>query len=143
MFKRIRNYFSQRRISKVVVRPVVNNLAFRPAAQAQKLFEIRGDDEEYSILFTGNNGEEIFSITQSGEARWLKEDSYNEAAELFLTYMTMNIENAAGIRQNRLEWEERIAKALISEAKNTPLGPKELTNVIRKCIMYDKLKGIK
>jgi hypothetical protein len=94
-------------------------------------------------MFTGGNGEEIFKITFDGEAVWLKEDSYNEAAEMFLTYMTMNIENKAGIMQNRIEWENRITAALVSEAEKSPLGPQELTDVVRKCIMYDKLKGVK
>ena len=55
----------------------------------------------------------------------------------------MQVDNAAGIIQNRIEWEKRITMAIASEAKNTPIGPKDLTNVIRKCIMYDKLKGLK
>ena len=94
-------------------------------------------------MFTGHHGEEIFCITMEGEAKWLKEDSYTEAADIFLTYMTLNIEDKVGIIQNRIEWEERITAALVKEAEKSPLGPEDLTAIVRKCIMYDKLKGVK
>ena len=100
-------------------------------------------DTENSLMFTGSDGETIFSINQHGEAEWHKEDAYNEAAEMFLTYMTMQVEDAAGIAQNRVEWEERITEKLVKQAEIAPLGPQELTDTIRKCIMYDKLKGTK
>ena len=151
MFKRIRTYFDNRRFLKKFRKTaqkfdnLTNNpLKFVPTAPTQTLYQIHADHKaEDALMFTGGNGEEIFKITFDGEAVWLKEDSYNEAAEMFLTYMTMNIENKAGIMQNRIEWENRITAALVSEAEKSPLGPQELTDVVRKCIMYDKLKGVK
>ncbi len=147
MFNRIRTYFDNRRLKKKIDKTVdaLGNLSFSPmgAQPAQELFAITGQAHEASLMFTGNDGEEIFCISNTGEAKWLKEDSYNEAADMFLHYMTMNIEDRAGIIQNRREWENRIAMALVSEAEKAPLGPGELTDVLRKCIMYDKLKGIK
>lgn len=148
MFKRIQIWFDNRRFKKEFDRidKTISNLKFSPAATGptQQLFAITGQDEiEDSLMFTGNNGDEIFSISSNGEAKWLKEDSYNEAAEMFLTYMTMNIEDKAGIAQNRIEWEERITAKLTEQAEIAPLGPQELTDLIRKCIMYDKLKGTK
>lgn len=139
MFNRIRNYFEARRQKKIST-----TLQFINVSPQAPINQVYTDVQKgNSLTFTGNNGEDIFSISANGEAMWYKEDSYNKAAELFLTYLTMQIEDAAGIIQNRIEWEKRITMAIASEAKNAPLGPEDLTNVIRKCIMYDKLKGIK
>ena len=141
MFKRIRNWYKQRLVKKAAKR-TVNTLKLA-TAPATPMFQILPANSENSLIFTNDNGEDIFSISSAGEAKWLKEDSYNEAAEMFLNYMTMTIEDSAGIMQNRIKWENRIATALVSEAKDAPLSAEELTDVLRKCIMYDKLKGVK
>ena len=120
MFNRIRNYIEARRVKK----KIDSTLTWMPIAKAphsSSSFHIyKKVPKENALTFTGNNGEEIFSISSYGEARWYKEDAYNEAAEMFLTHLTMNIEDAAGIRQNRLEWEERITAAIASEAEAAP-----------------------
>lgn len=141
MFNRIRNWWEQRLVKKTAEKTI--SALKLSTAPSTPIFQILPSDSDCSLIFTGDSGEDIFSISQAGEAKWLKEDSYDEAAEMFLNYMTMNIEDKAGIIQNRREWENRIATALVSEAKDAPLGPEELTDVLRKCIMYDKLKGIK
>lgn len=141
MFNGIKNWFEARRVARTA-KKTLNTLKLSTVPAGPK-FQILPADSDSSLIFTGDSGEDIFSISQEGEAKWLKEDSYNEAAEMFLTYMTMHIEDSVGIRQNRIEWENRITAAIASEAEKAPLGPEDLTNVIRKCIMYDKLKGTK
>jgi hypothetical protein len=141
MFNRIRNWWEQRLVKKAA-KKTISTLTLS-TAPSTPIFQILPAGSDNALIFTGSNGDDIFSISADGEAKWLKEDSYNEAAEMFLSYMTMHIEDSAGIMQNRIEWENRIATALVSEAKDAPLGPEELTDVLRKCIMYDKLKGIK
>ena len=135
MFNYIRNWVEARKAKKMV-----NTLNLSTAPSTPK-FSILPANSDSALVFTGDSGDDIFSISSDGEAKWLKEDSYNEAAEMFLNYMTMHIEDSAGITENRIEWENRIAMALAKKAGEAPLGPEDLTNVIRKCIMYDKLKG--
>lgn len=143
MFDRIRNYFEQRLIKKVA-QATITKLSAVSSYSKTTTFRIHHEAEATNALtFTGNDGEEIFSISAYGEAKWYKEDSYNEAAEMFLTHLSMHIEDKAGIIQNRREWENRITTAIVSEAADGPLSAEDLTNVIKKCIMYDKLKGIK
>ena len=139
MFNSIRNWFEARLIRQTA-KKTINTLKLSTAPTTPK-FSILPASSDNALIFTGDSGDDIFSITSEGEAKWLKEDSYNEAAEMFLTYMTMHIEEAAGITENRIEWENRIAMELTKKAEEAPLGPEDLTNVIRKCIMYDKLKG--
>lgn len=102
------------------------------------------DEEAVNALtFTNSDGEDIFCIDGNGNAKWLKEDSYDEAAEVFLTAMNFTIEDAAGIQESRMEWEKKITEDLVkaAEEKGGSLTAEELTDVVRKCIMYDKLKG--
>jgi len=139
MFNRIRNWFVNHRFQK----RVDSTLKLIKTPHSTNAHIWHNPEQETALIFTAGNGDDIFSISQDGEAKWLKEDSYNEAAEMFLTHMTMTIEDRAGIAQNRVEWEERITAKLTEQAELAPLGPEELTDVIRKCIMYDKLKGIK
>ena len=141
MFKRIRNWYEQRLVRQSAEKTF--NALKLSTALAIRTFQILPANSENALIFTGDAGEDIFSISSAGEAKWLKEDSYNEAAEMFLSAMTMQIEDSAGIMQNRIDWENRIATALVSEAKDAPLSAAELTDVLRKCIMYDKLKGVK
>lgn len=96
-----------------------------------------------ALTFTNGNGEDIFCIDGNGNAKWLKEDSYDEAAEIFLNSMNWKIESAAGIQESRMDWEKKITKALINaaEERGGSITAEELTDVVRKCIMYDKLRG--
>jgi hypothetical protein len=101
-------------------------------------------EAEYNALtFTSGNGEDIFCIDGNGNAKWLKEDCYDEAAEIFLNSMNWRIESAAGIQESRMEWEKKITDALVdaAEERGGSITTEELTDVVRKCIMYDKLKG--
>ena len=141
MFNRIRNWWEQRLVKKSAEK-TISALKLSTATSTPK-FQILPASSDTALIFTGDSGEDIFSISQAGEAKWLKEDSYNEAADMFLSYMTMQIEDSAGIMQNRLEWEERITAKLTEQAEIAPLGPEDLTDIVRKCIMYDKLKGVK
>ncbi len=113
-------------------------------APAQPIYSIWTDTKRQdSLIFTDMNGDDIFRIDQDGNAYWLKEDSYNEAAEMFLTAATWNIENLAGVQQSRMDWEKNITESLIhaAEERGGSISADELTDVIRKCIMYDKLRG--
>jgi len=140
MFNRIRNYFLNRRVKKKTNSTIRLLQTAAPPSPTVMIFD---DAQSNTLTFTNNNGVKIFSIEPNGEAVWHKEDVYNEAASIFLQCVTMNIEDKAGIAQNRMEWEERITVKLARQAEIAPLGPEELTDVIRKCIMYDKLKGTK
>jgi hypothetical protein len=110
---------------------------------SQPLYQIRADTKLDSLVFTGNSGEDIFRIDPDGNAYWLKEDSYDEAAEMLLIAANWHLENATGIQQSRMEWEKNITEALVraAEERGGTLTAEELTDVVRKCIMYDKLKG--
>ena len=97
-----------------------------------------------SILeVTNADGETIFEIDPEGKAIWHKEDTYDEAASIFLTYLTMQVEDAVGIQQSRIDWEKEITRKLvaIAEENGGSIDANQLTEVINKCIMYDKLKG--
>ena len=141
MFNRIRNYFEAYRLKRDADKALnqLNYIPPLPTAPKQE-FWIQ-DDSDHTLQFN-IDGEVIFSISQDGEAEWHDESKYNEAASIFLNHVTMNIESVAGIAQNRIDWEKRIRDALIVEAENAPLTADVLTDVLNKCIMYDKLKGV-
>ena len=141
MFNRIRDYFAARRLKKSATHNI-KLLATSTAPSTPAQFTVYDDTQANTLTFTNNNGVKIFSIEPSGEAVWHKEDSYNEAASIFLHHLTMRIEDVAGIARNRQDWEKRIREALIIEAENAPLTADVLTDVLNKCIMYDKLKGV-
>ncbi len=108
---------------------------------AEDFWITQGTEEPHVLTFTGN-GEQIFSIDANGNAIWHKPESYDEAAQIFLDAVNWKIEDAAGIREARRDWEERMVKAIVSTAeKRGSLTAKELTNVVKKSIMYDRLKG--
>ena len=140
MFNRIKKYLEERRTKRTMDRLKVITLKVPTPSPPQSI--VYDDTIDNTLTFTNSNGVKIFSIEPSGEAVWHKEDSYNEAANIFLHHLSMNIEDSAGIARNRQDWEQRIREALISEAEITPLTADALTNVLNKCIMYDKLKGI-
>ena len=139
MFNRVRKYLEARRTKRTTERLKLITLKVPTPSPSQAI--VYDDSQENTLTFTNNNGEKIFSIEPSGEAVWHKEDSYNEAASIFLGHLSMQIEDQAGIAQNRVDWEKRIRDALIVEAEKAPLTTEVLTNVLNKCIMYDKLKG--
>ena len=109
----------------------------------QPISTVWQEAEFNALTFTNGNGEDIFCIDANGNAKWLKEDCYDEAAEIFLNSMNWTIESAAGIQQSRMDWEKKITEALIhaAEERGGSITADELTDVVRKCIMYDKLKG--
>ena len=115
-------------------------------------FKLRESNDYYIQTFENppdivsiqdSNGQNIMSISSGGQVTWHQGDKADEAAEMFTQAITRSVEKIAGIKQSREEWEARILKALISEAENAPLTPEALTDVVGKCIMLDKLKGIK
>lgn len=83
----------------------------------------------------------IMSINNDGHVSWHQDKKFTEAAEIFIDHIQMSIEAKAEIRQTRKEWEEKIFKSLLYEAKKQPLTEERLTETFRKCIMYQKLKG--
>jgi len=99
--------------------------------------------QDTNLITLSNNKEEIFSIDANGNAHWHNEATYDEVAEVFLNVISWKIENEAGIRESRMDWEKKITEAIIREAENNggTLDTEQLTNVVKKCIMYDRLKG--
>lgn len=111
---------------------------------AQALYTLHVDESyQNDLIFTNANGVDIFKINVNGTATWLVEDSYDEAAEIFLQHVNWGIEEKGGIKQSRMEWEKKITEALkhAAEERGGSITAEELTDVVRKCIMYDKLKG--
>lgn len=96
-----------------------------------------------ALTIHDENQEKIMSIGTDGQLKWYKENSADEAVAIFANAYIIHVENEAGIKQNRKEWELRITKALARRAEKEPLTPEVLTNTIRKCILLDTLKGIK
>lgn len=144
MFKRIRAYANKKFGKKpdIIFTPSPNSFAHTHPQPAQSVGIYKNTTNNNSLQFF-QEGETIFSISEDGEAKWHKEDSYNDAAEIFLTYVTMRIEKEVGIKQNRREWEDRILEAMKKRAEIEILTPEVLTEVFKKALMYDKLKGIK
>ncbi len=139
MFNRIRAYVNK----KLGKKPkIIFTQAFTSPPSAQPIGIYQNTTNGDSLQFI-NQGETIFSISENGEAKWHKEDSYDKAAEIFLTHLTMRVENQANIKQNRREWEDRILEAMKKHAEIETLTPEVLTDVFKKTLMIDKLKGIK
>ena len=105
-------------------------------------FAFISDRETESSITITVDGEQVMRIKANGQVEWMKEGVYAEAAYTFMNSLHTVIEDSAGIIQTRKEWEERMTKAFVSEAeKSGSLTAEELTNVVKKCIMYDRLKG--
>ncbi len=95
------------------------------------------------LSITDNAAEPIMTIQNNGEVIWHKPHQAGDAADVFCDQIRIRIEDEAGLKQNRKEWEERILDAMKKHAEIEPLTPEVLTDVFKKCIMIDKLKGIK
>ncbi len=143
MFKRIRAYVNQKLRKKPDITFTQSSNSFTITPQPVQPLGIYQNTTNNNALQFLQEGEIIFSITENGEAKWHKEDSYDKAAEIFLTHVTMRIEKETSIKQNRREWEDRMLEAMKKRAEIEPLTPEVLTEVFKKALMYDKLKGIK
>ena len=142
MYNKIKNWIQARKNTKTLSGPGM----LHPGGQWQPSTTPNiGVFEPSDTITLVLNKEEIFRINGDGKAEWIKEDSYDEAAEVFLNSVNWKIESEAGIRQSREEWEKSIVERLknAAEANGGSLTTDELTDVVRKCIMYSKLKGTK
>lgn len=106
-------------------------------------YYIQSEPTPQALSLNDSNGKEILTITSEGEIIWHQTDKSSEAAEILTSAIVMTVETKAGIKQNREEWEARITEALVSAAEKEPLTPEALTDVIGKCIMIDRLSGLK
>jgi len=145
MFNGIRAYVNKKlgKKPKIIFTQASNSFGITPQSPQTASTGFYQNTTNNNSLQFAQEGEVIFSISEDGEAKWHKEDSYNKAAEIFLTYLTMRVENQTNIKQNRREWEDRILEAMKKHAKIEPLTPEVLTDVFKKTLMIDKLKGIK
>lgn len=100
-------------------------------------------DSNTIFRISNNDAEPIMTIENNGNVIWHEPHEAGDAADVFCDQIQIRIEDGAAIKQNRKEWEERILDAMIKHAEIEPLTPEVLTEVFRKCIMLDKLKGIK
>lgn len=150
MWNKIKSLLWKRRMLRKIDRiqkkltPPNNQLQVHPVQPAPVVSLWQDNRADANMLtFTNHNGEDIFCIDAGGNAKWLKEESYDEAAEVFLAALNWSIEDAAGIRQSRMEWEKSITASLVkaAEERGGSISAEELTDVVRKCIMYDKLRG--
>ena len=149
MWKKVKNWLWKRKmlkeINKLQEKLAVpqNQLQVYPITQPTPIVWKDTSPNANLMTFTDGNGDDIFAIDANGNAKWLKEETYNEAAEVFLAAMNWTIESTAGIKQSRMEWEESITAALVkaAEERGGSITAEELTDVVRKCIMYDKLRG--
>lgn len=99
-------------------------------------------DNSYSFQISDNQFEPIMTISPKGEVVWHQTGKEQEAGNIFCDQIQMSIESKI-IKQTRYEWEERMLEAMKKHAEIEPLTPEVLTTVFKKCIMIDKLKGIK
>jgi len=104
---------------------------------------IQTEPTPQALSLNDSNGKEILTITSEGQVIWHQADKADQAAEILTSAIVMTVETKAGIKQNREEWEARITEALVSAAEKEPLTPEALTTVIGKCIMIDRLSGLK
>ncbi len=139
MIDKIKDWWLERQ-SKQIWKEMQKTMPVAPAPPQS--FAFVSDRETDSSITITVDGEEVMRIKANGQVDWMKEDVYDEAAYVFVNSLHTVIEDSAGIIQTRKEWEERMTKAFVSEAENRGnLNAEELTNVVKKCIMYDRLKG--
>jgi len=150
MLKRIKNWLWKRKTLKKIdevqakLAPSNNQLKVHPVQPPPMISVWKDPAPDANLMsFTNGNGDEIFCIDANGNAKWFNEESYNEAAEIFLNALNWTIEDAAGIKESRVEWEKKITEMLARKAEDNggSLTAEELTDAIRQCIMYDKLRG--
>lgn len=106
-------------------------------------YYIQSVDSPQSLSLTDSNGKDILTITDKGQVIWHQTDKADEASEILTSAIVMTVEKKAGIKQSREEWEARITEALASVAEKEPITAETLTDVIGKCIMIDRLSGLK
>ena len=142
MINRIKDWWLERQ-SKQIWKEMQKTMLVAPVAPAPpNSFAFVSDRKTESALTLTVEGEEVMRFKANGQVEWMKEDVYDEAAAAFVNSLQLRIEDSSGIIRTRREWEERMLKALTSEAeKSGSLNAEELTNVVKKCIMYDRLKG--
>ncbi len=139
MFKNFRKFFKR----KAKTEWIFSNKNITMASSSSAKIKFVGRTPNECVLTLYNDIETIMTIGKDGQLKWHKEDAADEAAAIFAEAFIMRIEDEAGIKQNRKEWELRIIDALARQAEKKPLTPEVLTTVIRKCILLDTLKGIK
>lgn len=139
MFENFRKFFKRKSKKGWIFSD--KNITMVPGSSAE--ITILGSTPSKYALTLYNNGETIMTIGKDGRLKWHKEDAADEAVAIFAEAFTMRVEDETGIKQNRKEWELRITKALARRAVKEPLTPEVLTEVVRKCILLDTLKGIK
>jgi len=106
-------------------------------------FVFKANPTDSALSITDYNTEPIMTIQNNGEVIWHQPHKAGDAADVFCDQIRIRIEEGSGIKQNRKEWEERVLDAMKKHAEIEPLTPEVLTDVFKKCIMIDKLKGIK
>ena len=99
--------------------------------------------EASTFRINDSDAEPIMTIQNNGKVIWHQPHKAGDAADVFCEGVRMHFETEAGIKQSRHEWEERIMDAMKKHAEIEPLSTEVLTDVFKKCIMIDKLKGIK
>lgn len=100
------------------------------------------DQSNQYIMIDADDGP-LVTISRNGKVIWHQEKTFDEAANKLVATLQIAVEMRAGIRESRIEWENKIKNALIAEASKTGnITEKDLTTVIEKCIMCDRLKGL-
>lgn len=97
-----------------------------------------------STLTIADKGDVIMSLLPNGEIRWHKNNIHDRAVQIFLDSLNFHIEDRAGIKETRKEWETRIVNKVYKTAKRLKtqtLTPEQVYDVMKKEIMFDRLAG--
>lgn len=103
----------------------LNNFVFTTLYQDSHILQIAG----------------IFTLESNGTFVWHDLSKVDEAAVIFKNMICNVVEDLAGIKQTRKQWEEEYIRTLIIAAKENPLTEKQLTDIYKERILIDKLIG--
>lgn len=99
------------------------------------------DWEKPSIIIHGKDNKKILEITYEGEVIWHAEDAASEAAEEFCKSLSIGVEQKAGIRETRKQWQDSQKKSIKKALKNGELTTEKLDEIFYKHDFIGKLKG--
>ena len=95
------------------------------------------------ISIHGNNhpNEPIMTIENDGKVIIHKSEAMGEAGEIFADSIRNALDNIAGFKQSRYDWEEDYMNALAEFAKNEPLTAEDIMTIFKERKVFEKLRG--
>lgn len=98
-------------------------------------------DPHPSIIIHGKDNKPILEISYEGKVIWHAEDQASEAARIFCENLSIGVEQKAGIKQTRKEWQDKIKSEIVEAASNCELTEERLNEILYKDDFCNKLRG--